>query len=99
VPLLVAVASVGFFVSLRQRRDYWPFLLAIALFALCLAGLGISIYPEAVPGAVTIHEAAAPHSSLVFMLVGFVLLIPIILAYTGYSYWVFRGKTGDVGYH
>jgi cytochrome d ubiquinol oxidase subunit II len=99
VPLLVAITSVGLFVSLRQRRDYWPFLLAIALFALCLAGLGVSIYPEAVPGAVTIHEAAAPHSSLVFMLVGFVLLIPIILTYTGYSYWVFRGKTGDEGYH
>jgi cytochrome d ubiquinol oxidase subunit II len=99
VPLLVAVASVGFFVSLRQRRDYWPFLLAIGLFALCLAGLGVSIYPEAVPGAVTIHEAAAPNSSLVFMLVGVVLLVPIILAYTGYSYWVFRGKTGDEGYH
>ena len=65
-----------------------------------LAGLGISIYPEAVPGAVTIHEAAAPRSSLLFMLVGFLLLIPIILAYTGYSYWVFRGKTtADEGYH
>ena len=73
VPLLVAIASVGFFVSLRRRRDYWPFLLALALFALCLAGLGVSIYPDVVPGAVTIHEAAAPHSSLVFMLVGAVL--------------------------
>jgi cytochrome d ubiquinol oxidase subunit II len=100
VPLLVAVVSVGFFVSLRRRLDHWPFLLAVALFGLCLAGLGISIYPEAVPGAVTIHDAAAPRSSLIFMLVGFLLLIPIILAYTGYSYWVFRGKTSaDEGYH
>jgi cytochrome bd ubiquinol oxidase subunit II len=48
---------------------------------------------------VTIHQAAAPESSLRFMLVGASVLIPIILTYSGYSYWVFRGKTGQEGYH
>jgi cytochrome d ubiquinol oxidase subunit II len=52
-----------------------------------------------VPGQVTIHQAAAPDSSLLFMLVGASVLIPIILAYTAYSYWIFRGKTGHEGYH
>ena len=52
-----------------------------------------------VPNAVTIHEAAAPEASLQFMLVGASVLIPIILAYTAYSYWVFRGKAGAEGYH
>ncbi len=99
VPLLVAIASVAFLVSLRRRWEYGPFLIALALFGLGLLGLGISMFPYVVPGAITIHEAAAPHSSLRFMLVGASVLIPIILTYTGYSYWVFRGKTGPEGYH
>jgi cytochrome d ubiquinol oxidase subunit II len=48
---------------------------------------------------VTIWDAAAPSASLKFMLPGALIMVPIILAYTGYSYWVFRGKTGSEGYH
>jgi cytochrome bd ubiquinol oxidase subunit II len=99
VPLLVAIASVAFVVSLNRRSDYWPFLIALALFALGLIGLGVSMFPYIVPGKVTIHDAAAPDASLAFMLVGASVLIPIILAYTAYSYWIFRGKTGHEGYH
>jgi len=99
VPLLVAIASVGFFFALRHRRSYWPFLIALALFALGLIGLGISLYPYVVPRSITIWDAAAPTQSLVFMLVGAAIMVPIILAYTGYAYWVFRGKTADEGYH
>jgi cytochrome d ubiquinol oxidase subunit II len=99
VPLLVAIASVGFFFALRHRRSYWPFLIALALFALGLVGLGISLYPYVVPRSITIWDAAAPTQSLVFMLVGAAIMVPIILAYTGYAYWVFRGKTAGEGYH
>lgn len=99
VPLLVAVGSVLFFLSLRKRREVAPFLLTLGLFALTFVGLGISMFPYIVPQAVTIWAAAAPASSQIFMLVGAVILIPIILAYTGYSYWVFRGKVGHEGYH
>jgi cytochrome d ubiquinol oxidase subunit II len=99
VPVLVAVGSALFFISLRQRRQVAPFLLALMLFALTFAGLGISIFPEVVPGAVTIWNAAAPPSSQMFLLVGAALLIPIILTYTGFAYWVFRGKVGQEGYH
>jgi cytochrome d ubiquinol oxidase subunit II len=99
VPLLVAITSIAFFFSLRRRHDYLPFLLSLTLFALCLAGLGVSMFPYVVPGAVTIWDAAAPASSLTFVLVGTSVLIPMILAYTAYSYWVFRGKTGHEGYH
>jgi cytochrome bd ubiquinol oxidase subunit II len=52
-----------------------------------------------VPGAVTIWQAASPAASQGFMLVGAAIMIPIILAYTGYAYWVFRGKVGTEGYH
>ena len=99
VPLLVAVASVAFFFALRRGSIYWPFLIALALFALGLAGLGISLYPYVVPRSITIWDAAAPHQSLSFMLVGAAIMIPIILTYTGYAYWVFRGKIRPEGYH
>src|SRR5690606_8557610 len=99
VPLLVIIVAAGLALSLKRRYERLPFLLALALFAVSMTGLGISIYPDVVPGAVHIHEAAAPESSLIFMLVGAGILIPIILIYTGYAYWVFRGKVGHEGYH
>ncbi|MGI6854192.1 cytochrome d ubiquinol oxidase subunit II [Mesorhizobium sp. 1B3] len=99
VPLLVAIASIAFLVSLNRRYERLPFLLALGLFLLSMIGLGISMFPYVVPGAITIHDAAAPDRSLIFMLVGAVIMIPIILAYTAYSYWIFRGKVGHEGYH
>jgi cytochrome d ubiquinol oxidase subunit II len=99
VPLLVCICAAALWFALARRAERWPFLLTLALFAICLLGLGVSIFPHIVPNAVTIHQAAAPPASLLFMLVGASVLIPIILIYTGYSYWVFRGKTGHEGYH
>lgn len=99
IPLLVVIGTALFFYSLRKGHERWPFLLALGLFGLSFAGLGVSIAPDIVPGAVTIWEAAAPPSSLAFMLAGAVIIIPIILAYTSYAYWVFRGKVGAEGYH
>lgn len=99
VPLLVAVTAVALYFALKHKRERWPFLLSLLLFALTFVGLGISLYPYIVPDHVTIWEAAAPESSQIFMLVGAAILIPVILAYTGYAYWVFRGKVGHEGYH
>ncbi|NML06264.1 cytochrome d ubiquinol oxidase subunit II [Sphingomonas sp. G-3-2-10] len=99
VPLLVAIFSAAFWWSLRRRKEVLPFLLALGLFLLSFLGLGISMYPHIVPTSVTIVEAAAPARSQGFMLVGAGILIPIILAYTAWSYWVFRGKVGADGYH
>jgi cytochrome d ubiquinol oxidase subunit II len=99
VPLLVAIGSFLFFRTLGHGSERAPFLLALGLFALCFVGLGISIFPEVVPGRVTIWDAASPPESLFFMLIGAGILIPVILTYTGYAYWVFRGKVGHDGYH
>jgi len=99
VPLLTAILGYAFWRALRRGRELAPFLLTLGLFALTFLGLCISMFPYVVPRALTIHDAAAPESSLVFMLVGAVVLIPVILAYTGWAYWVFRGKVGDEGYH
>ncbi len=99
VPTLVVFAAAVLFRGLRTDSDALPFLAAQSLFILCFAGLGISFYPYIVPTDITIWEAAAPDNSLRFLLVGAAVLIPLILAYTAYAYWVFRGKVGEEGYH
>ena len=99
VPLLVVIASACFFWSLRRGRERVPFFLALSLFLLGFAGLGVSIFPYIVPRAVTIWDAAAPPQSQIFLLVGAAFIIPTILIYTGWAYWVFRGKVGSHGYH
>ena len=92
VPLLLAGAAWALWTGLRDNRAYRPFLATVAIFVLSFAGLGVSFYPHLIPPSLTIAEAAAPEKSLAFLLVGAVVLIPMILIYTGYSYWVFRGK-------
>ncbi|MFN2307610.1 MAG: cytochrome d ubiquinol oxidase subunit II, partial [Paracoccaceae bacterium] len=72
----------------------------LGMFILSFVGLGVSMFPYIVPTSVTIYEAAAPRNAQIFMLVGASVLIPIILSYTAYAYWVFRGKVDvDSGYH
>jgi len=100
VPLAVAAVAALLLQSLARRQDYKPFVLSLVLFALSYAGLGISIYPYIVPRSITIWQAAAPEGSQLFMLAGVSVLIPIILIYTGWAYWVFRGKVDpQSGYH
>src|SRR5690606_26891861 len=99
VPLLTLIIVGLFFYGLRKRWELAPFLLALALFLLGMAGLGVTIWPYVVPDALTIWDAAAPEKSQVFMLIGVAITLPLILAYTGWAYWVFRGKVGEHGYH
>jgi cytochrome d ubiquinol oxidase subunit II len=100
VPIAVAIVTVLLLRSLANRQDSQPFYLTLALFALSYAGLGISMYPYIVPQSITIWQAASPEKSQVFMLVGVAVLIPLILGYTAWAYWVFRGKVrAGTGYH
>jgi len=99
VPVLVIITTAAYFVTLARGRETLPFLLALALFALSFLGLAVSMYPYIIPPSISIWDAAAPASSQGFMLVGALILLPIILAYTAYAYWVFRGKVGTDGYH
>jgi cytochrome d ubiquinol oxidase subunit II len=100
VPVLLAGCAWLLWSGLRTDKHLQPFLASLGLFVLCFAGIGISFYPYIVPGALTIKEAASPDSSLAFLLVGAAILIPIILIYTGFAYWVFRGKIDpEEGYH
>ena len=100
VPLLVLGCLYLILSGLRAGKDAQPFVAALGLFVLGYAGIGISFYPYIVPTSLTIWDAAAPQSSLAFLLVGAAVLVPIILAYTAYAYWVFRGKVDpEEGYH
>ena len=99
VPVLTALVALALWRALQTERQSKPFWLALGLFALGMAGLGITMWPNIIPPDVTIWEAAAPQRSQVFMLVGVAIIMPLILAYTAWAYWVFRGKVGDEGYH
>lgn len=100
VPLLMLVLVWSFFRGLNDQKDLQPFLSALGFFTVSFIGIGISFYPMMVPPSLSIWDVAAPDSSLAFALVGAAVLIPIILGYTAYAYWVFRGKMDpSEGYH
>jgi cytochrome bd ubiquinol oxidase subunit II len=100
VPIAVAAVTALLLRSLANKQDLQPFFLSLALFALSYAGLGISMWPYIVPQSITIWQAASPKNSQVFMLFGVAVLIPFILGYTAWAYWVFRGKVRHgSGYH
>ncbi len=100
VPILVGLVALWLLAGLGKRRERAPFFAAVLLFVLSYGGLGISFYPYIVPPSLTIWDAAAPVASLKFLLVGAAVLIPLILSYTAWSYWIFRGKVGaSAGYH
>jgi cytochrome d ubiquinol oxidase subunit II len=100
VPLISAALVVYVSLALRGDSEAGPFLGSLGLFVLAYAGIAISLYPMIVPRHFTLAQAAASQSTQAFLLIGTLVLLPIILIYTAWSYWVFRGKVqADVGYH
>ena len=99
VPILTAIIALSMIQAIRKARNSKPFWLSIALFFFGMAGLGVTMWPYVVPPGVTIWDAAAPERSQVFMLIGVAITLPLIIAYTAWAYWVFRGKVADEGYH
>ena len=100
VPLITAVLIWFEWRSLNNRSEYAPFLAGLGLFLMSYVGIAISLWPMIVPRHFTLNEAAASESTQAFLLVGTLALLPVILLYTGWSYWVFRGKVhSDIGYH
>ncbi|MFK0093078.1 cytochrome d ubiquinol oxidase subunit II [Pseudomonas sp. NPDC090592] len=100
VPLLVLVTFYGLLKAVARNAHYTPFLLTLVLIFLGYSGLGISLWPNIIPPSISIWDAAAPPQSQGFMLVGTLFILPFILMYTFWSYYVFRGKvTHEDGYH
>ena len=101
VPILVTILSLWIWrLSSANTSHARPFILTLGLIFLGFSGLGISLWPYIIPPHVTLWDAAAPPASQMFMLVGTLIIIPVILMYTAWSYYVFRGKVSDgEGYH
>lgn len=100
VPVVTAALVWLEWRSLGSKAELTPFLAALGLFVMSYLGIAISLWPMIVPKSFTLDQAAASQSTQAFLLIGTLALLPIILAYTAWSYWVFRGKVrGDVGYH
>jgi len=98
-PMLGLMAFYGLIKSLKARREILPFVYSVIFFFAGYLGLIASIYPVAVPPSITFQEAAAQQETLRFTLWGVIIVLPLALAYTVYSYSVFRGKVGKKEYY
>lgn len=99
IPFLTLILAVYEWRLLKKSSDIMPFLGALALFFLTYLNLVISLFPMIVPHHFTLWQAASSVDTQFFLLVGTLILLPIILIYTAWSYWVFWGKVrSDVGY-
>lgn len=100
VPILALINAIALWRAVLGNRELEPFVLSLCFFLLGFIGLVIGIWPNIVPPTLTIWQAASPPSSQGFVLVGALIMLPAVLAYTAYSYRVFRGKVAaDAGYH
>ena len=93
MPIIVMLLFFIMRKDLKTEREYRPFLLTVALFLMGYIGVCFAIFPYIVPYQMTIYEAAAADTSLSFMLIGAVIMLPIILSYTAFAYYTFKGKT------
>ena len=99
LPFLTVLLLGLHYWALKKSWEHWPFWCCIGIFVMCYAGFIISLYPYVIPRTVTYLQAAAPVSTLLFMLVGAVIMLPVLLYYTYYSYRIFSGKiTEKLGY-
>ena len=100
VPIITGAIALTEWYALRQRYELLPFLGAVGLFLMSFVGIAISLWPMIVPYHYTLWQAASSESTQAFLLIGTLFLLPIILMYTAWSYWVFRGKVREgAGYH
>lgn len=100
VPLLTAALAWLLWDALRKGREVLPFMCAMGLFFLAFTGLIISLWPYVAPPSITLWDAATAAMSQQFLIIGTMFLLPVILLYVFWSYWVFRGKVRmDIGYH
>ena len=100
VPIVTALVALAEWRALSGRSEAAPFVWAVVLFVMSYLGIAISLFPMIVPYKYTIWDAASSEATQAFLLIGVLILLPVILLYTAWSYWVFRGKVrADIGYH
>lgn len=98
LPLGATLAFVLLIRSLRQGRERAPFFWSLMIFIFSFAGLAVSLYPYLLPPGVTLADGVSSAKTLIFMLTGIGMLLPVMIIYNGYQYLVFRGKVDVPGY-
>jgi cytochrome d ubiquinol oxidase subunit II len=96
LPIITGIIFLLLVFALYKKAEYGPYWLSVMLFFCPYIGFIISLYPYLVPYTITINEAASPPGTLLFILIGALIMIPVLLVYTGYSYHIFRGKVDKV---
>ncbi|MCK2183296.1 cytochrome d ubiquinol oxidase subunit II [Halomonas getboli] len=99
-PALALLCAYWMWRSVKERREGQPFVATLGVFVFTYLGLVVSKWPVIVPPNYTLWDVASAPESQLFLLLGMLFVIPIVLTYTAWSYWVFRGKVrvGE-GYH
>ncbi|MDA0405039.1 cytochrome d ubiquinol oxidase subunit II [Vibrio alginolyticus] len=95
IPIMAVLVCLKIADSIRKQKERSPFIMSLIIVILGFLGLGISIWPNIIPPNISIWDAAAPEISQSFMLYGAIIILPIILAYTFWSYYVFSGKVKE----
>ena len=98
LPYISVITFVILLFAVKKREEHLPFWCSVVLFLCPYIGFCVSVYPYIIPYKITFWEAAAPTSSLYFMLVGAVIMLPLLIVYTGYAYQIFKGKVKNVFY-
>jgi cytochrome d ubiquinol oxidase subunit II len=98
IPLITIVLFIMIWRDLHTGKEYRPFFMSIGIFLLGYLGLGVSLWPWLVPFSITFREAAAAPTSQSLMLAGTLIILPVVIGYTAYAYYVFRGKTHETRY-
>lgn len=92
LPIIAVAAWISAFRTRWEVREWAPLVSTLIMLLTSLAGLGVSIWPAAVPGVMTIWEASSSHRTQIIVAGAIVAVVPLVLMYSVYGYWVFRGK-------
>jgi cytochrome d ubiquinol oxidase subunit II len=95
---MMALAAIVLFASIGKRSELRPLVAAVSMVVLGIAGLALVIFPDIIPFRLSLWEASASRLSHVFLLSGAVFVTPVVLTYSAFAYWVFRGKTPAKGW-
>lgn len=99
IPLITLSLFLGIWKNLHNGNEFRPFIYTIFVFLMGFIGLAVSLWPFVVPFSITLWDGAAAPESQSIMLIGALLLLPVVLTYTGYCYYLFRGKSSHEHSH
>jgi cytochrome d ubiquinol oxidase subunit II len=96
--LLFAFAAATLTAVVEKSKPAMPFLLGLFLFLVGISGVALIVFPNVVPFSLSLWDAASSSTSQRFVLIGAAFVTPVVLAYSAFAYWIFRGKTPDKGW-